>query len=173
MSERPCAYTSLSEQDRLAIDTSVVLTYKTSRERIMLNPAKATPVDFMRVMAMDAARRNDPPNSITHLVNADISIRREQIAKTPQLLKESREKFLMAQINQGLIPDDIANFIYQTTFMDMRTFIDPTKIRPELKSRLASAEAAASLQTQVEPDQSKETSSSQSEADAIMQNMNM
>lgn len=173
MSEKRCAYLALSEQDRLAIDTSVVLTYKSSRERIMLNPAKATPVDFMRVMAMEAAKRNDPPSSITHLVNADISIRREQIAKTPQLLKESREKFLMAQINQGLIPEDIANFIYQTTFMDMRTFIDPSKIRPELKSRLASAEAAASLQAHIKEEIPEESSASQSEVDAIMQSMNM
>lgn len=137
MPDRPSAYAMLNESDRLAIDTSVVLTYKTSRDRVQLSPARATPVDFMRVMVMEAFIRGGPPAapSVVQLVSADISIRREQIAKTPQLLRESREKFLMAQISQGMVPEDIANFIYQTPFIDMRSFIDPSKLDPDARFR--------------------------------------
>lgn len=141
MSERPSAYASLNASDRIAIDTSVVLTYKSSRERVLLSPAKATQVDFMRVMVMDAAIRGSAPAapSVAQLIAADISIRREQIAKTPQLLKESREKFLMAQINQSMVPEDIANFIYQTPFVDMRTYLDASKLDPSARFRKKAA----------------------------------
>ena len=131
-----CVYSSLSEQDRLAIDISIILSYKVSREQVLLHPAKATAVDFMRVIAMDAAKRREPPSSISNLVCADICIRREQIAKNSRLLQESQEKYMMAQINQGLIPEDIATYIHQTPFVGTHNFIDTTKIRPEIKSRL-------------------------------------
>ncbi len=169
MSERPSAYASLNESDQLAIDTSVILTYKVSRDRVLLSPAKATQVDLMRVMVMDAAIRGIAPAaaSIVQLVTADISIRREQIAKTPQLLKESREKFLMAQINQALVPEDIANFIYQTPFVDMRSFIDQSKLSQASKFRMASVEAAAKKQGAA-PTEDASTNHLQSAADDIM-----
>lgn len=131
-----CVYTLLSEQERLAVDIAIVLSYKTSRDRVLLNPAKANAVDFMRFIAMDAAKRGEISSSVSNLVCADISIRREQIAKNSRLLQESQEKWMMTQMNQGLIPEDIANYIQQTPFLETHNFIDTSKIRPELRARL-------------------------------------
>ena len=136
MPNQSCAYVALNEQDRLAIDVSIILSYKVSRERVLLNPARASAVDFMRMIAMDIAKRGEPGTSVSNLICADISIRREQIAKNSKLLQESQEKYMMAQLNQGLIPEDIARFVHQMPFMDTDAFIDQNNVRPEIKARL-------------------------------------